>query len=106
METKKSIISDLDMPQSNLPRNVFVYDNNVSVGNSAILVAGYFQFGRTTNGEFYDNLEICFREPRQSEFRLLNNNGIILPRDENIVPIGNYFVVSASCLPKRGFPDI
>ena len=82
------------MPQSNLPRNVYVYDNNVFEGNPPILVAGFFQFGRTIAQEFYANLEICFREPYPTQFRLIDTNGMTVARDESVVAIGNYFVVS------------
>jgi hypothetical protein len=83
------------MPQSNLPRNVYVYDSNVSQDATPILLAGFFQFGHTTGAEFYSNLEICFQQPQPFNFRLIDTNGVILPRDGSITAIGNYYVVSA-----------
>ena len=82
------------MPQSQFPRNVFVYDANLPKGANPDLVAGFRQFGLTTGGEFYFCLEFCFHEPRAANFRLMGEDGIILPRDASIVPIGNYYVVS------------
>jgi hypothetical protein len=90
------------MPQNNIPRNVYVYDSNVPQGAPSVLVAGFWQFGRTTDGEFYFNLEFCFVQPPPSNFRLMDSNGIILPRDGSIVPIGVYYVVSA-CIPLHVF---
>jgi hypothetical protein len=84
------------MPQSQFPRNVFVYDANFPKGTNPALVAGFFQFGLTTGGEFYFCLEFCFQEPQASNFRLMGVDGVILPRDATIVPIGNYYVVSLS----------
>ena len=85
----------ITMPQSRLPRNVHVFDNNVPEGTQSILVAGFQQFGLTTGGEFYFCLEFCFQEPRPSNFRLWGEDGTILPRDGTIVPIQNYYVISA-----------
>jgi len=90
------------MPLSNLPRNVFVYDYAVPQGEEPVLVAGFWQFGRTTGGEFYSNLEICFLQPPPSAFRLRTANGIVLPRDGAVVPTGVFYVVSLSRpAPKR-----
>lgn len=85
------------MPQSQHPRNVFVYDANVPHLTPPILVAGFSQFGHTTSEEFYFCLEICFQTPQAQQFRLMNGNGVILSRnDVAIVPIGAYYVVSPS----------
>jgi hypothetical protein len=83
------------MPQNNIPRNVYVYDNKVPMGVPSVLVAGFWQFGGTTGGEFYFKLEFCFVQPLASNFRLMGANGTLLPRDGSIAPIGNYYVVSA-----------
>src|SRR5208282_3826441 len=87
------------MPQSGLPRNVFVYDANVPKDTDPILVAGFMQLGRTTGGEFYFCLEFCFTQPQSSQFRLMASDGTILSRDSTIVPAGNYFVVSPGLFP-------
>jgi hypothetical protein len=88
------------MPQSQHPRNVFVYDANVTPLTPPILVAGFSQFGHTTSEEFYFCLEMCFQTPQARQFRLTNANGVILSRNEAaIVPIGTYYVVSPSTKP-------
>jgi hypothetical protein len=84
------------MPQSQFPRNVFVYDANVPQGTNPVLVAGRNQFGLTDGSEFYFSLELCFQQPQASTFRLMDTDGTILARDGTIVPIGNYYVVTAS----------
>jgi hypothetical protein len=84
------------MPQARLPRNVFVYDANVPDGVDPTLVGGMYQFGPTTGGEFYFCLEFCFRLPQPSTFRLMAEDGIILPRDATPVRTGTYTVVSIS----------
>jgi hypothetical protein len=84
------------MPQAGLARNVFVYDANVPLGVPPILVAGMYQFGPTTGGEFFFCLELCFQLPRRSNFRLMAADGLILPRDAAPVPLGTYTVVSIS----------
>jgi hypothetical protein len=80
------------MPQSTVPRNVYVYDS--SQADSPVLVAGFFQFGQTTGEEFYFNLELYFVQPQRSTFRLLSANGLVLPRDGTIVGTGVYYVIS------------
>jgi hypothetical protein len=82
------------MPQSALPRNVQVYD--ASDQDNSVLVAGLMQLGRTTTAEFYFCLEICFQQPAAYNFRLCDENGVILSRTNaaTIVPITNYYVVS------------
>jgi hypothetical protein len=82
------------MPQSGLPRNIRVYDNNVSEDQQPILVAGFQQFGLTTGGEFYFCRELCFQQPTASNFRLWGVDGTILSRDGAIVPIQDYYVIS------------
>ena len=84
------------MPQSQFPRNVFVHDANVPQNTNAVLVAGFCQFGQTTGDGFYFCLEFCFQEPVASGFRLMGTDGVILPRDLTIVPIGSYYVVTPS----------
>lgn len=86
------------MPQSRFPRNVFVYDCNFAEPAS-VLVAGFFQFGQTTADEFYFYLEVCFQEPQASQFRLMDVNGVLMPRDHTIVATGSYYVVSPSKSP-------
>jgi hypothetical protein len=80
------------MPQSTIPRNVYVYDNFQA--HNPVLVAGFFQFGLTTGEEFYFNLELCFVQPQRATFRLSNANGLVLPRDGTIVGTGVYYVIS------------
>jgi hypothetical protein len=82
------------MPQSQNPRNIFVYDANVPEGTQRVLLAGCMQLGQTTAGQLYDCLEICFAEPRPSQFRVMGYNGNILVRDIAIVLAGNYYVVT------------
>ena len=60
------------------------------------MVAGLWQFGRTTSEEFYFNLGICFEQPLN--FRLIDSNRIVLPRDETIVATGVYYVISAGII--------
>lgn len=84
------------MPQSGLPRNVFVYDANVPDGMEHTLVAGMFQFGQTTGAEFYYCLEIVFLVPQPSSFRLMAADGIILQRNGVPVRTGTYTVVTSS----------
>lgn len=81
------------MPVAQLAvRNVFIYDRSQC---PPLVVAGCRQFGRMTNAELYSCLWICFQQPRQGEFRLSDGTNI-LPRDENVLAIGNYFVISPS----------
>ena len=87
------------MPQSQLPRNVFVFDANVPPGTQPLLVAGIMQLGHTTSSEFYFCLEVCFTDPGPSMFRLMAQDGNILARDDTIVAIGNYYVVGPGLLP-------
>src|SRR5277367_3052836 len=93
------------MPESRLPRNVFVYDAHVPDGIEPILVGGMYQFGPTTGAEFYFCLEFCFRFPRPSNFRLMAANSTILLRDAIPVPMGTYTVVSIS-ISAQAFPLI
>lgn len=81
------------MPQINLPRNVWVYDNS---GQAPVLVAGSMQLGHTTTAEFYACLEICFQHPPASNFRLCDANGTVLSHSDaaNSVPVGTYYVIS------------
>jgi len=57
-------------------------------------VAGLTQLGRTTGGEFYFCLELCFAQPESGQFRLMSSTETILPRDAMIVPLGSYMVVT------------
>ena len=82
------------MPHSGLSRNVTVHDANVPKDAKSILVGGMFQLGHTTGVEFYSCLEICFREPQPYTFQLLATDGTVLPRDDTLVRIGSYTVVS------------
>jgi len=82
------------MPQSAVPRNVFVFDANVPAGAEPSLVGGMFQFGQTTGVDFYLCLEICFHLPERATFRLKAADGIILPRDGIPVRTGSYTVVT------------
>ena len=84
------------MPQAGLPRNVFVYDSDVSEGAEPILVGGMYQFGMTTGAEFYFCLEFCFQLPQPSTFRLMAADELILPRDHSPICPGSYTVVSLS----------
>jgi len=84
------------MPQCGFPRNVFVYDANVPEGVAHILIAGMHQCGHTTGAEFYLCLEICFRLPRRSTFRLMAADGIVLLRDGALVRTGTFTVVTTS----------
>ena len=83
----------LNMPQSGLPRNVHVYDNS---GDVRVLVTGFMQLGLTTTTELYLCLEICFRQPTPSNFRVCDSDGTVLHRDNAglIVPLGEYYVIS------------
>lgn len=84
------------MPQIALvPRNVFVYDASV---NPMVLIAGCHQFGHFTNAEFYFCLGICFQQPHPDDFRLLADDQTILQNDGNILPVGQYYVISSSLL--------
>ena len=85
------------MPQSGLPRNVYVYDNSDN-SREHILVAGLMQLGWTTIAEFYMCLEICFQLPRPNTFQVRNVNGTVLARNNGalIVPTGEYYVISLS----------
>ena len=85
------------MPQSPYPRNTYVYDANVPQGLQPILVAGFMQLGHTTGEEFYFYLEICFAQPLPGQFRLLDSNGNVLPRDSTVVPLGAYAVIVPGC---------
>lgn len=87
------------MPQSAVPRNVFVFDANVPAGAEPSLVGGMFQFGQTTGVDFYLCLEICFHLPEQATFRLKAADGIILPRDGTPVRTGSYTVVTLGKYP-------
>jgi hypothetical protein len=82
------------MPQSGRPRNVYVYDANLPPGTPYIIVAGFWQYGNTTASEFYFNLQLCFQQPPPGQFRLMNQAGVVLARNETIVAEGNYFVLS------------
>ena len=87
------------MPQILLEeRNVFIYDATVT---PPTLVAGCRQFDNqpTTNSELYMCLSICFREPREGEFRLMAElDQSLLPNDGGILRTGNYFVVTSGLL--------
>ena len=74
-------------------RNVFVYDAS---GTSPMLVAGWRQYGTMTTSEFYSSLALCLEQPVANTFRLVDGNQTMLPNDGSILPICNYFVVSAS----------
>jgi hypothetical protein len=82
------------MPQSQYPRNLFVYDANVPSGTDSILVGGGMQLGSTTAQEFYSWLQFCFSDPSYGHFRLMGQDGAILPQDAALVQPGNYLVVS------------
>lgn len=83
------------MPVAQLAvRNVFIYDGSQQ---PPLVVAGCRQFGRITNAELYSCLGICFQQPRIGEFRLSDGTNII-PSDENILAIGDYYVISGSTL--------
>ena len=80
------------MPQFLLaPRNVFVYDGTT---NPAKVVAGFHQFGRTSQTTVYRALDICFYRPEARQYRLLAEDATFVERDTNILPLGNYYVVS------------
>ena len=80
------------MPQFLLaPRNVFVYDGTT---NPAKVVAGFHQFGRTSNATVYRALDICFYRPDTQHYRLVSEDGTFGERETNILPLGNYYVVS------------
>lgn len=84
------------MPQFLLaPRNVFVYDGTT---NPAKVVAGFHQFGRTSSVTVYRALDICFYRPDTGQYRLLSEDETFVERD-NILPLGNYYVVSISAIP-------
>jgi len=79
------------MPVATLAvRNVFIYDGT---RQPPLLVAGCRQFGRMTNAELYSCVAICFEQPRPHQFRLSDGTNI-LPNDDALLPIGQYFVVS------------
>lgn len=82
------------MPQSSYPRNTWVYDANVPAGNQPRLVAGFMQLGQTTAEEFYFCLEFCVAQPCPQQYRLMNSDGTIVPRDGNVVVAGVYYVVT------------
>ena len=85
------------MPQFLLaPRNVFVYDGAT---NPPKVVAGFHQFGHTTNVTAYRALDICFYRPDTRQYRLVSEAGTFVERDNNILPLGNYYVVSISAIP-------
>jgi hypothetical protein len=87
-----------DMPQVVLEeRNVFIYDASVT---PPTIVAGCHQFDNqpTSNSELYMCLSICFREPRQGEFRLMAEDQSLLPNDGGTLRTGNYFVVTSGLL--------
>jgi hypothetical protein len=44
-------------------------------------------------------LSICFREPRESEFRPMAEDQTILQNDGGVLPTGSYFVVTSGLLP-------
>jgi len=82
------------MPQSSYPCNTWVYDANVPPGIQPRLVAGFMQLGQTTAEEFYYYLEFCFARPPPRHYRLMFSDGMIVPRDANIVAAGIYYVVT------------
>jgi hypothetical protein len=82
------------MPLCTLERNVWVYDDH---GEEPVLVAGFYQFGSTTANTFYYCLEICFEDPPPSGFHIAQGHEgewTVLPRDDTIVPLGEWIVVS------------
>jgi len=85
------------MPQILLsPRNVFVLDFSA---NPSIIVAGFHQFGLTTNAEFYRALDICFVQPTIGQYQLLSESGTVIESNQTVLPLGNYFVISISAIP-------
>jgi len=84
--------------QSQYPRNVSVFDANVPQLTQPVLVGGMMQLGSTTGQEFYFCLQLCFSAPRNGQFTLLHDSGLVLPCDNTMVPIGNYFVVAQGSL--------
>jgi hypothetical protein len=91
------------MPVAQLAvRNVFVYDGTQQ---PPLLVAGCRQFSSMTNAQLYSCLGICFREPCLGEFRLADTTNV-LPCDENILPIGNYFVISQGTINPEAFMSL
>ena len=91
------VVRTFRMPQISLaPRNVLVFDGTTSPPN---LVAGFHQFGYTTNAEFYSSLDLCFQQPVRAQYQLRSDSGTLVQNDENVLPLGNYFVVSISAIP-------
>lgn len=79
-------------------RNVFVYDGRVTPLDDPILVAGMEQLGHTTAKDLYSHLETCFQTPRAGTFLLLLNERVVLPRDDALLPKGDYTVASCGIL--------
>ena len=81
------------MPQPNLPRNMYMYNNS---GQTPVISAGLMQLGYITTAEFYACLEICFKQSTASECQLCDATETVLDPASGgtVFPPGNYYIIS------------